>query len=1136
MNQFGRTLWWRLTGQASVTGKKWRPRRTRRPAIAAQVQALECRALMSATPLVPGAAVSAAATSPLPLAPTSLTATAVSSSQINLSWQDNSVVESGYRIERKTGAAGVWSQVASVGSNVTSWQDTGRAAATTYGYRVRAWNAVGTSAYTSEVSQSTLAAAPTNDNFAGRRTISGLSATATGTNISATKETGEPNHASIVGGRSVWWSWTATSSGRATIDTVGSGFDTILGVYTGSSVSALTRVDGDDDSGGNQTSRVTFDAVQGRVYAIAVDGNGATGDVRLNVSLQVPPLPAAPTSLTATTVSSSQINLTWQDNSAVESGYYIDRKQGFTGLWTQVASVGSNVTSWQDTGRAAGTTYMYRVRAWNTTGSSGYSGQVSQTTAPANDSFAGRRTISGTQVTMAGTNLNATSEVGEPAHAGDVAARSVWWTWTATTGGAVQIDTNGSDFNTTLGVYIGSSVSGLTEIASDKVMPGNPVSLVAFNAVAGRTYQIAVDGRGGASGNITLNVRTSPGYLPAAPSNLRAVPTSTSQVTLEWTDNSAVETAFRVERRLEASTNWESIGTAGANVTRFVDVGLTPNTRYVYRVRASNSSGNSGYSNSALATTFPPPSNDNFANRERLVGNHLAVGMSIEGSTTEAGEVNPFDIPARNSVWFTWTATSNSTVTIDTGGSQFDTRLAVYVGDNLLTLGCLIKNDESVYRDDLAGQVTFDAIAGMTYQISVAGSAIWSSRYVLTLNAEPWNVPSNFDIWFNATGFTPTQRLLLDHAAARWSRIITADLPDVVFWDQTIDDLVVNATVGAIDGTPSGSNILANARYTALRDDSQLPYAGELKIDSADIADMERTGTLLSVMTHELGHVLGIGDSLWKAKGLLRFAGSANPAFLGRHALWEYNRMFGTHETSVPVEGNTSPVGSRDSHWRESVLTIELMTPSTSGGETPISRVTVASLADLGYTVNMDAADPPWFVPLPQSPVPLGPTADAKPAVAPAENTGFIASTAAGSLAMVDSLSAGSRGAVFADHENNSESVQLTSADVSGLLSNDSPRSLFESFWKNLESTRSIAESSQGSATIGRGDSLGDFPGQIVHPGVVEGVHTPGGAFVKDRMSDFRTGAGTVGGWRGREARPLQVSKGSRMRGMTGQT
>src|SRR5207253_1859938 len=114
-----------------------------------------------------------------------------------------------------------------------------------------------------------------NDNFADRTVISDSSVTVSGTNVSATKEAGEPNHADNTGGTSVWWTWTAPASGSITISTAGSNFDTTLGVYTGASVSDLTVVASNDDAAGVQTSLVTFDAVAGVTYQIAVDGYNA---------------------------------------------------------------------------------------------------------------------------------------------------------------------------------------------------------------------------------------------------------------------------------------------------------------------------------------------------------------------------------------------------------------------------------------------------------------------------------------------------------------------------------------------------------------------------------------------------------------------------------------------------------------------------------------------------------------------------------------------------------------------------------------------------------------------------------------------------------------------------------------------
>ena len=127
-------------------------------------------------------------------------------------------------------------------------------------------------------------AAPPNDNFTSSQIINGCSGSISGTNVSATKETGEPNHSPDNGGgsRSVWYQWLALTTGTATITTAGSEFDTVLAVYTGNSVSSLTTVGkSDDNSATDKTSTVTFGATAGTTYMIAVDGynnGGAGGD------------------------------------------------------------------------------------------------------------------------------------------------------------------------------------------------------------------------------------------------------------------------------------------------------------------------------------------------------------------------------------------------------------------------------------------------------------------------------------------------------------------------------------------------------------------------------------------------------------------------------------------------------------------------------------------------------------------------------------------------------------------------------------------------------------------------------------------------------------------------------------------
>jgi len=123
---------------------------------------------------------------------------------------------------------------------------------------------------------------PLNDLFANCTIISGAIGQTNGHNVGATKEQGELAHAGNIGGRSVWYCWTAPTNGTWTFDTIGSSFDTLLAVYTGNSVASLTPIANDDDSGGNYRSLLTFNAARGTTYHIAVDGSsGRAGTIRL---------------------------------------------------------------------------------------------------------------------------------------------------------------------------------------------------------------------------------------------------------------------------------------------------------------------------------------------------------------------------------------------------------------------------------------------------------------------------------------------------------------------------------------------------------------------------------------------------------------------------------------------------------------------------------------------------------------------------------------------------------------------------------------------------------------------------------------------------------------------------------------
>jgi hypothetical protein len=517
---------------------------------------------------------------------------------------------------------------------------------------------------------------PANDSFASKTTITGSTAIVSGVNVNATKEAGEPNHVGNTGGKSVWWSWTVPATGSVTINTAGSNFDTTLGIYTGSSVAGLTLVANNDDIAGAQTSQVTFNVVAGATYQIAVDGyDGAAGNIALNVALT--PIGPANNAFAArtvingsnVTVSGTNDNATkeagepnhagnaggksdWWSWTAPSSGSATVRTAGSSfdtilGVYTgssvaALSTVASNddivgAQSSQVTFNAvAGVTYQFAVDGYD-----GASGNITLNVAltpmgPTNNTFASRTVISGSSATVSGTNVNATKEAGEPNHAGNAGGKSVWWTWTAPASGSVMINTAGSNFDTILAIYTGSSVAALSTVASNDDAAGAQTSLVTFNAVAGATYQIAVDGYDGATGNITLNV--------------------------------------------------------------------------------------------ALTPTGPANS---FANRTALSGSSVTVSGTNVNATKEAGEPNHVGNIGGKSVWWTWTAPTSGSVTINTAGSNFDTLLSVYTGSAVSSLTLVASND------DVAGTqtslVTFNAVAGVTYQIVVDGYDGASGNITLNL-------------------------------------------------------------------------------------------------------------------------------------------------------------------------------------------------------------------------------------------------------------------------------------------------------------------------------------------------------------------------------------------------------------------
>jgi Leishmanolysin/Bacterial Ig-like domain (group 1)/Bacterial Ig-like domain (group 2) len=225
---------------------------------------------------------------------------------------------------------------------------------------------------------------------------------------------------------------------------------------------------------------------------------------------------------------------------------------------------------------------------------------------------------------------------------------------------------------------------------------------------------------------------------------------------------------------------------------------------------------------------------------------------------------------------------------------------------------------------------------------------------------------------------TPAQMAAFTAARQRWESLIVGDLPNVSSFtaaagtcgdnspaiQRPVDDVLILVTLKSIDGA---GNVLGGSTPCFIRSTGKLPVLGFMQLDTDDLDQLQTAGLLQAVILHEMGHVLGYG-TIWTTLNLLADAslsGGSDPHFTGTQATDAFNAVGGaTYAASlkVPVE-NTGGQGTADSHWRESVFGNELMTGFVDAGVNPLSRVTVGSMGDLGYTVNLADANPYTLAP-----------------------------------------------------------------------------------------------------------------------------------------------------------------------------
>ena len=270
-----------------------------------------------------------------------------------------------------------------------------------------------------------------------------------------------------------------------------------------------------------------------------------------------------------------------------------------------------------------------------------------------------------------------------------------------------------------------------------------------------------------------------------------------------------------------------------------------------------------------------------------------------------------------------------------------------------------------------------------TYHIAVhAFTAFGPSELEVTLGGREVE-PFDIELVFLKGGST-SEREEVEDAAGRWEEIIVRDVFD---WDHEEFDPVPAGTCGP--GSPAVSDLVDDIRIFVTFDSIDgsggamaksgpcwvRPYpleGGEgiwlqptlaaIVIDEDDLADLDED-LVDAFMQHEMAHALGFVPSLWDRHDLLRDPSlpddpDADPHFDGPEALAAFDAAGGSgyEDGKVPLEDGAKE-GVSDSHWRDDVMGSELMTPSLTGDEQPLSAITVGAFHDLGYEVDPAEAD-----------------------------------------------------------------------------------------------------------------------------------------------------------------------------------
>jgi hypothetical protein len=518
-------------------------------------------------------------------------------------------------------------------------------------------------------------------------------------------------------------SWTAANNGGSAI----TGYKIARSTDAGTTWSVLVANTASSSTTYSNTGLAASTAYMYRVSAINTVGTSPVSNTASATTIAVATAPQAPTGLTASTISSSQINLSWvapSNGGSAITGYKIDRSTDNGSTWsTLVANTASSSTTYSNTGLVASTAYTYRVSAINSVGTSSASSTASATT-------------SGTVITVPQPPTGLASSVVSSSQI------NLSWVAPANNGGSVitgyKIERS-ANAGTTWGT-VSANTSSVSITYSD-------TGLAASTSYMYRVSAINSVGTSSAS-NTTSATTTAVATAPQAPTGLGTTAISSSQINLSWTasnNGGSAITGYKIDRSTDAGTTWSTIiANTASTSTTYSNTGLAASTSYMYRVSAINAIGTSPVSNTASATTSAVSSGGTVSitvNSVNLAGvsfSGMWVELHASNGTTLATGYTPitFNVASGNAYtivssnyqndvfnhWNDGTTTTSKTIT-----PTQNTTLTEYYSTGPVSL--------KVKSVNLAGTV----ITGLWTTLVSGGATIQSGYTTMTYTVTPGN-------------------------------------------------------------------------------------------------------------------------------------------------------------------------------------------------------------------------------------------------------------------------------------------------------------------------------------------------------------------------------------------------------------